>query len=1116
MILRLTCVGFFLLFSSVGCSTVDETDPLFRELPSNQTNISFSNTVTANDSLNVQTDSFLYNGAGVAAGDINKDGLPDLFFSGNLVQSRLYLNLGGMKFQDITDESGIDTDRRVTGVSMVDINADGHLDIYLSVSGAPWSSPEERRNLLYLNNGDNTFDESASDFSIDDPGYTTHAVFFDYDKDGFLDLYLLGNSPGEFGRGDTGGRFSGAKEPNPFGVDKLYKNNGDGTFSDVSEEAGILNRLGYGLGVVATDMNGDGWPDIYVSNDITPNDVLYINNGDGTFTDKAADYLKHTSFAGMGMDIADFSNNGWPDIIQTDMMPEVLAERKRMSGSTTYSTYQQLRQQGYFPHYNMNTLQLNQGVTKDGDIIFSEIGRMAGVAYTDWSWAALFADFDNDGHKDLFISNGYPKAVNDFDYLSDMFRARRSGDKAEVKKQELKILENLHSYRVSNYVFQNNADLTFTDKTKQWGLHQPNFSYGTAYADLNNNGRLDLVISNINDTAQIFENTENSEQPSNFLQISLESDTPNRRGLGAKLTLTQYRKKQYIYHTPYRGFMSTVDDRIHFGLGSDAGMIDSLEITWPDGSYQLITDLEPNQHLTLYHRDANKSDWLAHSAGDRQETIFTSVPLWDDSELRHQETEYTDFSIQAMLPYQISKQHIPVAVGDINRNGLDDIFIGGVADVPGKLFVQQEDGRFIESNQEQPWDDHSRFEDWGAHFFDANGNGLQDLYVSSGSFRLSGISELLQDRLYINQGNGQFIYEPDALPDIRTSTSTIKAGDFTGDGLPDLFIGGRVAPRSYPNPVRSYLLENDGGRFTDITDSAAPDLLAPGGLVTDAVWVDFDGDENLDLVTVGEWMPIQFYQNEGEKLNNVTESMNLPPMRGWWWSVEKGDLNNDGHPDLVAGNQGLNFTFQTSEENKFGVYASDFSDGWDTDLVFVQEIDGIEYPYFGLAKIGNTINRMNNNQYNSFEAFSNEPLQNIFTSEDLINALQYKTDTFASVKLVNNGNGTFSMEELPKEAQIAPIKSMIVHDFNRDELSDLLIAGNMFQTDPNIPRADAGKGLLLNGDGKGSLNPVSITQSGFFAPKDVKYIGLIETADGKAVLVANHNDVFQLFRLTSP
>ncbi len=1105
------CAALLLI---TACSHEDDSDKIFHELSPERTNITFSNDIESTDSLNVQTDHFIYNGAGVAIGDINNNGLPDIFFSGNMVPSRLYLNEGDMSFRDITELSGIQTDKRVTGVSMVDINHNGYMDIYLSVSGAPWTEPDERRNLLYLNNGDNTFTEAASDYQIDDPGFTTHAVFFDYNRNGLLDLYLLGNSPGEFGRGDTGGSFSGARMPNEYGVDRLYRNNGDGTFTNVSEEAGILNRLGYGLGVVVSDLNNNGWPDIYISNDITPNDVLYINNGDGTFEDRAADYLKHSSFAGMGMDIADFSNNGWPDIIQTDMMPENLEDRKRMSGSTTYSTFQQLRQQGYFPHYNTNTLQLNQGVSENGDIIFSEIGRMAGVAYTDWSWAALFADFDNDGHKDLFISNGYPKAVNDFDYLSDMFRARRSGDEEQVKREELQILEDLHSYRGSNYMFQNNGNLTFTNKTRDWGLYQPNFSYGAAYADLNNNGRLDLVISNINDTAQIFENRGRDDQAFNYLQISLKSETPNRRGLGAKITLTQNGNKQYIQHTPYRGYMSTVDDRIHFGLGEEAGSVDSLEITWPDGKTQILTDLETNQHITLYHEDAGQPVQEEHSPNGRNKALFTLLSPPGNELMRHRETSYTDFSIQAMLPYQISKEIMPVAVADVNGNGLDDIFIGGVADASGTLFIQQQDGRFTESNEDQPWKNNSNFEDWGATFFDANGNGLPDLYVSSGSFRLSGISELLQDRLYINKGNGKFMYDPDALPEIRTSTTTIEAGDFTGDGQLDLFVGGRVAPRGYPNPVRSYILRNDGGRFTDITTEVAPDMIDPGGLVTDAVWVDFDGDEKLDLVTVGEWMPVQFYRNEGKTLSNVTETMDLPPLRGWWWSIEKGDFNNDGQMDLILGNQGLNFSFLSSEESKFGVYASDFGDGWDTDLVFVQEIDGVQYPYFGLAKMATTINRLSY-QYNTFKDFSTVPIQSIFSNEELNSALYYEIDTFASLKLTNNGSGSFAVEQLPIEAQMSPLKSMIIHNFKRDETNDLLIAGNMFQTEPNIPRADAGKGLLLSGDGTGNLKPVSVQKSGFHAPKDVKYITLIETADGKAVLVANQNDELQFFRLNS-
>ncbi|REL37854.1 hypothetical protein DYD21_08720 [Rhodohalobacter sp. SW132] len=1114
MAIHTRLIFIFIIFALClsGCTPGDQADPLFRELSSDHTSITFNNAIVSNDTLNAQTDHFLYNGAGVAAGDINNNGLTDLFFSGNFVQSRLYLNQGNMEFQDITEHSGIQTDRRVTGVSMVDLNGNGYLDIYLSVSGAPWSSPENRRNLLYLNNGDNTFTEAASDYSIDDPGFTTHAIFLDYNKSGYLDLFLLGNSPEEFGRGDTGGSFSGARAPNPYGLDRLYRNNGDGTFTDVSEDAGILNRLGYGLGVVATDLNNNGWPDIYVSNDITPNDVLYMNNGDGTFTDKAAEYLKHTSFAGMGIDIADFSNNGWADIMQTDMMPVELEDQKRMSGSTSYSAFQQLRNQGYFPHYNTNTLQFNRGTTPEGDIIFSEIGRMAGVAYTDWSWAALFADFDNDGLKDLFVSNGYPKAVNDFDYLSDMHRVRQTADSPDqIKQRELEILENLHSYEIPNHIFKNNGDLTFTDKTSQWGIDHPRFSYGAAYADLNNNGRLDLIISNINSTAQIYENTGAGSDENGYLQIVLDGDSSNRQGLGSRIILTHNGVKQTIYHTPYRGYMSTVDHRIHFGLGDSAGdTVDSLEIYWPDDRYQLLTDVEKNQVLTLSQADADSKPDTNPDQKPKIQPLLEPVQPINGFDITHGGSRINDFNIQTTLPYKVTSQNITIAAGDITGNGLDDIYIGGSADTAGKLYLQQEDGEFIEFNDFQPWERDKRYDDWDAHFFDANGNGLLDLYVSSGSFRLSNVSELLQDRLYINQGGGRFIRDEDALPNINTATAAITPGDFNGNGRMDLFIGGRLSQRNYPHPVRSYILRNDGGRFTDVTESIAPELIHTGGMVTDAVWIDFTGNNTPDLVTVGEWMPIRFYENNGAQFNDVTESMNLPPSRGWWYSLTSGDINNNGHTDLIAGNLGLNFTYKTSPESRFGVYAGDFNENWRTELIFVQEIDGIEYPFHGLAKLGNSINQLGYS-YDRFEDFSNEPIHRLFNREKLDQALHYQVDTFASTVLINNGDGTFANAELPTKAQISPINDSILHDIDCSGTPDLIIAGNIFETEPNIPRADAGKGLILRGDGSGSFSPVPLVESGFHAPEDAKKLLKINTPEGPVLLVANHNSTPNLF-----
>src|SRR6266853_2208958 len=585
-------VGICVALLPLGACGHETQPPLFKRLTPGHTGVSFANTITTTDSENVQTDVYVYNGAGVAIGDIDNDGLPDIFFSGNMVSSRLYRNKGHMKFEDITERAGVRTSRWATGATMVDINNDGYLDIYVSVSGPQWSKAEERANLLFVNNKDGTFTEEAARYGIADTGFTTHAVFLDYNGDGCLDLFLLNNSPSDFSRAEATLHPAGLRSTSPSGYNQLYRNNCDGTFTNVSEQAGILRQVGYGLGVAVADFNGDGRPDIYVSNDVAPNDVHYINNGDGTFTDKAARWLKHTSLAGMGVDVADFNNDGWPDIVQVDMMPPNLARRKRMSGYLTYGSRVELRARGFRDDFDVNSLQLSNGLTRNGDVIYSEIGRLAGIAYTDWSWSALFADFDNDGYKDILITNGYPKAVNDLDYQTAVFAARRAGD----DRRALRLLKELPGYDFSNYVFRNNGDLTFTDMSKQWGMDRTGFSYGAAYADLNNDGKLDLVINHINAPASIYENVQPDDDVHHYLQIRLDGEPPNRRGIGAKLILTAGGQKQYLYHSPYRGYMSPMDDREHFGLGR-AKRVDSLEVIWPDGRRQVLTGLNVDRLL---------------------------------------------------------------------------------------------------------------------------------------------------------------------------------------------------------------------------------------------------------------------------------------------------------------------------------------------------------------------------------------------------------------------------------------------------------------------------------------------------------------------------------------
>ena len=1086
----------------LACGREHRAPPLFRLLPPGRTGVTFANTITTNDSVNVQAQPYIYNGGGVAIGDIDNDGLPDIFLTGNMVSSRLYLNKGDMRFEDITQSAGVTTKTWATGATMVDINGDGYLDIYVSVSGLEGSKGKDRANLLFINNGNRTFTEEAARYGIADTGYTTQAAFLDYNRDGCLDLFLLNNSPKDFARGAADTHPLGIQTANPESYNTLYRNNCDGTFTDVSQQAGILRQIGYGLGVVVADVNRDGWPDIYVSNDVAPNDVLYINNRDGTFTNKRGVSLKHTSVAGMGVDIADFNNDGWPDILQMDMMPAAPDRRKRMSGYLTYNGRLDLRRRGFRDDYEANSLQLSNGVTANGDVVFSEIAGMAGVAETDWSWSPLFADFDNDGYKDIFITNGYPKAANDLDYQMAAWGARRAGD----HQRALRALKDLHGYRLPNYVFRNNGDLTFTDKTNEWGMDQPGFSYGAAYADLNNDGRLDLVVNNIDAPASIYQNVQPRDDAHHFLEIGLNGESPNRQGIGSTVILTAGGQKQYLYQSPYRGYMSSMDDRAHFGLGR-ARRVDSLEVIWPDGRHQVLTDLAADQILTVKQSDGTRA---SRAPGPR-----SPVPFQPSQTPKYKQPEgpFVDYEVQPLLPYELSRQGPPIAVADVNGDGLDDVFIGGGNGVPGKLFIQQKDGSFVESVQGQPWAADKDYEDWGALFFDANGDGRPDLYVAScGYLRVPG-SPLLQDRLYINKGGGRFVRDTQALPPMLTCTAAVAAGDFNGDGRLDLFVGGRLTPRNYPYPTRSYILRNDGGHFTDVTAQVAPDLIKPGGMITAAVWTDFDGDGRLDLVTAGEWMPLQFYHNDGQTLRNVTATVGLPPMRGWWYSLAVGDFNHDGRPDLVAGNLGLNVTYTTSPESRFGVYASNFTGSQTTDIVLTQEIGGIEYPFFGRAKLGPAIYPVAV-RFPSYAAFSTAAITQLFGVDPLRRALHYQADTFASMYLQNNGNGTFTALPLPNLAQISPIRGIVVDDIDGDGNVDLIVAGNLDDTEPNTTPADAGNGLWLKGDGRGHFTPVPPVASGFLAPRDVTGLALIRTAAGKAVLVANRGDSLQAFSIT--
>ncbi len=1105
-----------------ACSSSDNQTKLFHLLPADVAGIHFSNRITENDTMNILKEEYVYNGGGVGIGDFNNDGFQDVFFSGNMVANALYLNTTGkdnasIQFKDITAEAKIEGDNRwCSGVAVVDINEDGWPDIY--VSATMYKDAASRANLLYINNGLNengvpTFTESAAAYGIADTGNTTQAAFFDYDNDGDLDLYLLTNvidtrAPVSYREKVTNGSATNN--------DRLYRNDGSGsaghpTFTDVSKEAGITIE-GYGLGITVSDINNDGWADIYITNDYLSNDLLYINNQDGTFTNKVGDYLRHQSYSAMGNDVVDFNNDGLVDIIALDMLPESNARKKQMIGANNYTSYINNDKYGYQPQYVRNTLQLNNGITPNGELSFSEIGLLAGIYQTDWSWSPLVADFDNDGFKDVIITNGFPKDVTDRDFAS-----YRSGPAGGVASNMM-LQDDIPVVKTSNYAFKNNGategqSLTFTDKTKEWGLDIPSFSNGAAYADLDNDGDLDVVINNIDDSAFVYENTlynkTATDAENHYLNVKMAGNQPNQRGVGAKVMIKyDSGKVQYFENALYRGYLSTMENVAHFGLGN-ATQVDSLHILWPDGTSQLLLNVQANQLITLKQADAKSTS----PATINQELplavsqpLFREVSASHNVSYKHEEEDRIDFNLQRTLPQKYTQSGPGIAVGDINGDQLDDFYIGGSAGNNGTLFVQQKDGSFAKDSKAIQHLD-TAGEQMGVLLFDADSDGDLDLYAVSGSYEFQENAPELQDHLYLNDGKGQFTLSGKALPEFHTSGSCVKAADFDQDGDLDLFVGGRVVPGQYPKPASSYILRNDKGTFTDVTASICP-ALQDFGMVSDALWTDFDGDGRIDLLIAAEWQPLTFFKNTDKGLANVTDDTGIAGQVGWWNSLTSGDFDNDGDIDYIAGNLGLNTTYKASEQYPLSVYAKDFDEngGYDAVLVcYIKDATGNMQPY-PVHSRDDMISQMIKirRDFPKYEQYGRATIDSIFTKEQLKGAVIYHANHMESSYIENMGGGKFSISALPMEAQIAPLYGMVSQDVDGDGNLDLLAVGNNYGTEVFTGRYDALTGLLLKGDGKGKFTPMKI-RDGWYVPGDAKGLALLKGADNENIYLATQN-----------
>ena len=1089
---------FYILFVFSGFLNLSckNGNTLFTRLSEGDTGVGFQNTLFEDGPLNVSNYIYFYNGGGVSIGDINNDGLQDVLFTGNMVRNRLYLNKGNFKFEDITAKAGIaEKEGWCTGAAMEDVNSDGNLDIYICRSAD--INPQMRKNLLFINNGDLSFTEKAEEFGLADDGYSTQASFLDYDKDGDLDCFIINHSIQKY----TQGVQDNPKlrlEKNPNFASKLYRNDNN-HFTNVSDEKGITsNVLTFGLGVAISDFNNDGWPDISVSNDFNEPDYFFVNNGNGTFTEQLASSMDNISLYSMGSDAADYNNDGFTDLLTLDMMPEDNKTIKMHSGAENFDKFQFLFKQGFYYQYSRNMLQKN-----NGDGTFSELGQFAGVSNSDWSWAGLFSDYDNDGHKDIFITNGYVKDYTEMDFLKyQVDRAIKTLAKEAVDPIP-EYLRKMPKNEIPNYAFKNKGNGQFEKVTADWGFDQKGVSAGAAYADLDNDGDLDLVVNNSNEIASIFKNNAEKQDNRNFIRINLKGSKANPRGIGTKVKVYCKGELYYQEQSPVRGFQSSCDPILNVGIGKNT-IIDSLIIIWPNDKFQKISNIAAKKTINPNIQDASK----IYSYPNKPPTLLNQTEL---SNMVHTENNFNDFTVQSLLPHFLSRQGPTISTADVNKDGLADVLIGGAAGLAPQLYLQTSNGTFNPKSNSS-FIANSQSEDVGSTFFDADNDGDQDLYIVSGGYEIPDNSPLLQDRLYLNDGGGNFTKSESALPIMHSSKSTVNAADIDSDGDLDLFVGGRLVPGKYPNTPQSYILINDGkGIFTDKTSQTCKELSQ--NMVTDALWININGDAQPDLVVVGEWAPIRIFINNKGKLTDKSSDYIKFASTGWWNKIKAADIDKDGDQDLIIGNTGLNTQFHVSEKEPMTVHYSDFAGSGAIVPVVSYFIKGTSYPMASRDDLADPMPFIKK-KFNDYGSYATATLTDIFSKEQLQASKSLKAETMETVYLENQSNRGFIKRELPQEAQYAPVHGIAVEDFNNDGHLDILMAGNNSWTRIKFGRYSANHGVLLLGNGKGKFNYVSQARSGLNLKGNVRDLQIVRSKnsfkliaginDSKAILISKN------------